>query len=150
MKFSLDVLKIDPARETQRVASFVAKEVKEVYRRSGIVVGLSGGIDSAVMAAIAVEAVGREHVIGLILPEKETNPISSSFAAKHAETLGIEHREIDITRTVDSIGGYTRRDEYIKKLIPEYEPGLFGSFFPPIGERNFLSNFATERSRIAS
>jgi hypothetical protein len=47
MEFSLDVLKIDPAMETQRVASFVAKEVKEVYRRSGLVVGLSGGIDYA-------------------------------------------------------------------------------------------------------
>lgn len=124
MKFSLDVLMIDPAQEVDRIVSFVKKEVKEVYHRSGIVVGLSGGIDSAVMAALAVEALGREHVIGLILPEKETNPVSSSFAAKHAEKMGIEYREIDITKTVDSIGGYARRDEYIKKLVPEFETGL--------------------------
>ena len=124
MKFSLDVLKIDPVKETGRVSSFVQKEVKEVYHRSGIVVGLSGGIDSAVMAALGVEALGREHVIGLILPEKESNPVSSSFAGKHAEKMGIEYREVDITKTVDSIGGYARRDEYIKKIIPEYEPGL--------------------------
>lgn len=124
MKFSLDILKIDPIREIERIVSFIQKEVKQVYHRSGIVIGLSGGIDSAVMAALAVEAVEREHVIGLILPEKESNPISSSFATKHAEQLGIEHREVDITKTVDSIGGYARRDEYIKKLVPEYDPGF--------------------------
>lgn len=122
MKFSLDILKIDPLREVERIVSFIQKEVREVYHRSGIVIGLSGGIDSAVMAALAVEAVGRDHVIGLILPEKESNPVSSSFAAKHAGKMGIEYREIDITKTVDSVGGYAKRDEFIKKLIPEYEP----------------------------
>jgi NAD+ synthase len=132
MQFSLDVLKIDPVKETERVASFVTKEVKEVYRRSGIVLGLSGGIDSAVMAALAVEALGRERVIGLVLPEKESNPVSSSFAVKHAEKLGIECRVIDITQTVDSIGGYARRDDYIKTLIPEYEPGFkYNISLPP-------------------
>lgn len=123
MKFNSDVLKIDPALETRRVADFIADQAKNVYRRSGVVVGLSGGIDSAVVAAISVEAVGKEHVVGLILPEKESNPVSSSFAAKHAKELGIEFREVDITPTVDSVGGYNKRDEYIKSLIPEYEPG---------------------------
>ncbi|MBN1496879.1 MAG: NAD(+) synthase [Spirochaetes bacterium] len=123
MKFNSDILKIDPAMETRRVADFIADQAKNVYRRSGVVVGLSGGIDSAVVAAIAVEAVGKEHVVGLILPEKESNPVSSSFAAKHAKELGIEFHEVDITPTVDSVGGYNKRDEYISSLIPEYEPG---------------------------
>ena len=123
MKFNSDILKIDPALENRRVADFIADQAKNVYRRSGVVVGLSGGIDSAVVAAIAVEAVGKEHVVGLILPEKESNPISSSFAAKHAKELGIEFREVDITPTVDSVGGYSKRDEYITSLIPGYEPG---------------------------
>lgn len=123
MKFNIDILKIDPEVETKRVADFVADQTKNVYRRSGVVVGLSGGIDSAVMAAIAVRAVGMEHVTGLILPEKESNPVSSSFAAKHARELGINFREVDITPTVDSVGGYNNRDAYIKSLVPEYEPG---------------------------
>jgi len=70
MGFSVDVLKIDPAEESTKVADFVAEQVKKVYRRHGVVVGLSGGVDSAVMAAIAVRAVGKENVVGLILPEK--------------------------------------------------------------------------------
>jgi len=123
MAFSLDVLKIDPAQEVKTVADFVADEVKNVYRRKGVVVGLSGGIDSAVMAALAVQAVGSDRVIGLIMPEEESNPVSSQYAAKHAEALGIEFREIDITSTVNSVGNYDWRNEYIKGLIPEYVPG---------------------------
>jgi len=124
MKYNIDILKIDPETETRRVADFVADQTKNVFRRSGVVVGLSGGIDSAVMAAIAVRAVGRENVSGLILPEKESNPVSSSFAAKHARELGIAYREVDITPTVDSVGGYDKRDAYITALVPEYKPGL--------------------------
>lgn len=123
MSFNIDVLKINPAEETEKVAAFAAEQVRKVFRRRGIVVGLSGGIDSAVMTAIAVRAVGKDKVVGLILPEKESNPISSQYAAKHAEALGIECREIDITPVVDSVGCYEWRDEYIKNLIPEYTPG---------------------------
>jgi NAD+ synthase len=132
MKFNIDILKINPEAETKRVADFVADQAKNAYRRSGAVVGLSGGIDSAVVAAISVRAVGKENVVGLILPEKESNPVSSSYAAKHAKELGIEYREVDITPTVDSVGGYKKRDEYIKSLIAEYEPGCkYNISLPP-------------------
>lgn len=123
MKFNLDVLKINPQKETEKIADFVVKNVKKVYRRSGIVVGLSGGIDSAVMAAIAVEAMGKDKVVGLILPEKESNPISSEFANKHAKQLGIEHRDVDITSTVDSVSSYKKRNDFIKNIVPEYKQG---------------------------
>ncbi|HOA45129.1 MAG TPA: NAD(+) synthase, partial [Deltaproteobacteria bacterium] len=58
MAFGPDILKIDVERETERVVSFLREQVKTVYRRNGIVVGLSGGIDSAVMAELAVRAFG--------------------------------------------------------------------------------------------
>ena len=60
---------------------------------------------------------------GLILPEKESNPISSEYAIKHAQSLGIEHHQVDITPTVDSIVHYKRRDEFLQNLIPDYKPG---------------------------
>jgi NAD+ synthase len=121
--FSLDVLKINPEQELQKLSDFVVEQVNIVFRRKGVIVGLSGGIDSACMAAIAVHAIGKEKVVGLILPEKESNPISSQFAEKHARALGIEHREIDISATVDSVVRYGWRDEYIKNLVPEYQSG---------------------------
>jgi NAD+ synthase len=123
MIFNLDVLKIDPAQELEKLSKFITEQLNVVFHRKGIVVGLSGGIDSACIAAVAVHAIGREKVVGLVLPESESNPISSEYAIKHAQALGIEHRQISITPTVDSIVQYKWRDEFIQKLIPEYKPG---------------------------
>jgi len=123
MQFNLDVLKINSAEETKRVTQFVTEQVAKVFRRKGVVVGISGGIDSAVMVSLAVQAVGKDKVVGLILPERESNPVSSQYAIMQAEALGIEFREIDITSTVDSVVPYSKRDEFIKKLIPSYGPG---------------------------
>ncbi|UCD52797.1 MAG: NAD(+) synthase [Phycisphaerales bacterium] len=123
MAFNLDVLRINPAAELQRLSQFLVEQVKVVFRRKGVVVGLSGGIDSACIAAVAVHALGKEKVVGLVLPEKESNPISSEYATKHAQALGIEHREVPVTATVDSVVPYSARDEFIQKLVPEYQPG---------------------------
>jgi NAD+ synthase len=123
MNFNLDVLKIDPVQELDRLSEFITDQVKAVYRRKGVVVGLSGGIDSACIAAVAVHTLGKDKVIGLVLPEAESNPISSEYAIKHAQALGIEHRQIDITPTVDSIVKYKWRDDFLQKMIPEYKPG---------------------------
>ena len=124
MNFNLDVLKIDPKQELEKLSQFLVEQVNSVFRRKGIIIGLSGGIDSACIASIAVHSVGKEKVVGLVLPEKESNPISKEYAIKHAQALGIEYREIDITPTVDSVAPYSLRDEYIKKLIPEYTSGF--------------------------
>jgi len=123
MKFSLDVLKIDPAQELEKLSQFIKDQIKTVFRRKGIVVGLSGGIDSACIAAVAVHTLGPKKVVGLVLPETESNPISSEYAMKHAKDLGIEHRQIDITPTVDSVVHYKWRDEFMQNLVPEYKPG---------------------------
>jgi NAD+ synthase len=122
MKFNLDVLKIDPVQHLEKLTKFIVDQMNAVFRRKGIIVGLSGGIDSACIAAVAVHAIGKEKVIGLVLPESESNPISSEYAIKHAQVLDIEHRQINITPTVDSIVQYKWRDEFIQKLIPEYKP----------------------------
>ena len=123
MLFNLEVLKIDPAQQLAKLSAFIVEQMNVVFRRKGIIVGLSGGIDSACIAAIAVHAIGKEKVVGLVLPESESNPISSEYAIKHAKALGIEHRKIYITPTVDSVVHYKWRDEFIQKLIPEYKPG---------------------------
>ncbi|MEN8118640.1 MAG: NAD(+) synthase, partial [Bacteroidota bacterium] len=122
MNFNLNVLKLDPAQELEQLSEFIVGQVS-AFRKTGVIIGLSGGIDSACLAAVAVHAIGKEKVTGLVLPESESNPISSEYAIKHAQALGIEHRQIDITSTVDSIVKYKWRDEFLQKLIPEYRPG---------------------------
>ncbi len=123
MAFDLDVLRIDPAEQLEKLSKFIAEQVRAVYRRKGIIVGLSGGVDSACIAAVAAHALGKEKVVGLILPETESNPISSEYAKKQAQALGIEHRQIEITPTVDSVVHYEWRDEFMRKMVPEYRPG---------------------------
>lgn len=123
MIFNLDVLRIDPAQQLEKLSAFIVEQVNVVFRRKGVIVGLSGGIDSACIAAVAVRAIGKDKVLGLVLPEKESNPISSEYAIKHAESLGIEYRQMDITPTVDSVVKYEWRDEFMQNLIPDYKPG---------------------------
>jgi len=123
MAFDRNVLKIDPGQELDKLSNFIVEELRVVFRRKGIVVGLSGGIDSACIAAVAVHAIGKDKVFGLVLPDAESNPISSEYATKHAQALGIEYRQVDITPTVESVVSYAGRDEYIQQIVPEYRPG---------------------------
>ena len=124
MNFSKKILKIDPTEEANKIVDFVTHQVSKKYRRGGVAVGLSGGVDSAVMAALAVRAVGKDNVFGLILPDKESNPVSREYALLHARNLDIENREVDITPTVNSVASYDGRDEYLKKLVPEYSAAM--------------------------
>jgi len=119
MDFHKDILKIDCQSEVERICSFIQQQVRAM-KRDGIVVGLSGGIDSALMAAICVKALGKDRVFGLILPEKESNPVSAEYATKHADQLAIETETINITPTLAAFGTYQKRDEVIKKVFPEY------------------------------
>jgi NAD+ synthase len=84
-------------------------------------VGVSGGIDSAVVAALAVAAVGKDKVYGMILPERDSSPDSAKFAQTVIDDLGIRHETVDLTGPVESFGSYQVRDEVIKSIFPEYD-----------------------------
>lgn len=119
MDFHKDILKLDSEAEVERICSFIVNQVRE-FKRGGIVIGLSGGIDSALCAALCIRALGTDRVLGLILPEKESNPISAEYAAKHAKQLGLETETVDITATLEAFGTYQKRDELIKSVFPDF------------------------------
>jgi NAD+ synthase len=116
-----DVLNLDCARETERIASALKDIVGAQMRRRGAVVALSGGIDSAVAAALAVRGLGPSKVLGLLLPENESSPVSESCGEAVAVSLGITWERQHIGSALDAIGCYRQRDEAVRQVFPEFE-----------------------------
>lgn len=122
MTFSKDVLNIDRAAETERIVAFIRDQVRLMHRK-GIVIGLSGGVDSALSASLSVRAVGKENVLALLLPDKESSPQSAAFATAEAQRLGIEAMTVDITPVLEAFGTYDKRDAVAKAIYPDFGPG---------------------------
>jgi NAD+ synthase len=122
MEFNNEVLNINCEAESQRIEQFIREQVFQNFRKKGIIIGLSGGIDSAVVATLSVRAMGAERVIGLILPERESNPISAQYAERLATALGIRWEKVEITPMLESFGVYARREAIVKKYFSEFDP----------------------------
>jgi NAD+ synthase len=121
--FTADVLKIDAAREAERIAAAVEATVFRDLRRRGAVLGLSGGIDSSVVAALCVRALGKDRVLGLFMPEADSSGDSLVLGKLLADSLGIRTITEDITGILEASGCYRRRDEAIRRVLPAYGPG---------------------------
>jgi len=116
-------LRLDPVRATHAIAEALRQQIGTVLRRSGLVVAMSGGIDSSVCAALAVQAVGRARVLGLALPERESDGESLALAQELATQLGIELLVENISPALAASGCYARRDAAIRRVVPEYGDG---------------------------
>ena len=123
MAFHKDVLKIDPAAVTEELVANLRRDVRQTLRRSGAVVGISGGLDSSTVLALCVRAFGPNRVVGVMMPEKESSPDSTSLARKLADQFGVEAVVEDVTGALTGFGCYAHRDEAIKRVFPEYDPG---------------------------
>ena len=132
-------------------------DVHRVLKRRGAVVGISGGIDSSVTMALAVKAFGAKNVLGVMLPEKESSGASKEFALKLAAKFGVEVREENISSALEGFACYQRRDEAVKRIIPEYNPAsdkmkigipaeLIKSKMPPVFHVTVIFADGTEKS----
>jgi NAD+ synthase len=119
MGFTKDVLKISCPAEAERIIAFIKDQVQSMHRK-GIVIGLSGGVDSALSAALSVKAVGKDKVLALLLPDKESSPQSAEFGSKQAKLLGIETLTVDITPVLEAFGTYEKRDAIAKAIYPDF------------------------------
>ncbi len=117
-----DWLQIDAAGTAGRIESAIQNIVQTQLKRKGVVVGLSGGIDSSVVAALCAGALGSEHVLGLMMPERESSRDSLRLGWILAEHLQIPVATEDITGLLEAIGCYARRDDAIRQLVPDFGP----------------------------
>jgi NAD+ synthase len=122
-KVSPSVLTLDPKKELASIQEWVRAAVYMQLRRRGVVVGLSGGVDSSVTAAICASALGPGRVLGLIMPEEDSSPESEYLGSMVAKFLGIQVITECVTPILRACGCYERRDRAIRSVLPDYGPG---------------------------
>lgn len=115
-------LRIDSEVELARISASLTAYLAQSKRR-GVVVALSGGIDSSVVAAVCVAALGKERVFGLHMPERESSSDTIMLSRLLADSLGIDSVLEEISPILEAAGCYRRRDDAIRKVCPEYGPG---------------------------
>ena len=121
MKQKYDFLQIkDIGRTISSIEKFVKDEILNEFQRKGAVIGISGGVDSAIMTSICTRSINPNQVLGLIMPEKESDPSSEIFAKKIANQLDIETKIIDITSILESFGVYDNKENIIKEKFSNF------------------------------
>jgi NAD+ synthase len=158
--FSKDILFINNIElKVENIANKIKEDILSVLKRKGAIVGISGGIDSSVILALSVKALGPEHVIGIMLPEKDSSGESKELALKLAKQLGVQTIEENISQALEGFGCYRRRDEAVKAVFPEYDPMEFtmkiginpkgiSSNLPPVFSLTIVDRNGSEKSKL--
>ncbi|MFW5776651.1 MAG: NAD(+) synthase [Spirochaetota bacterium] len=118
------ILALDPVEETRYIGEWIRRTLSRTLRRRGIVIGISGGVDSAATAALCVAAIGADRVYALLMPDRESSESSVRLGRLVAESLGVSYRTVDITSTLESLGVYRDRDQIVASIDPEYDPTI--------------------------
>ncbi|MDO8835496.1 MAG: NAD(+) synthase [Vicinamibacterales bacterium] len=120
---SVHALDLDVPAEIARIAASIRQTVLERLRRRGVVLGLSGGIDSSVVAALAVRALGPDRVTGLLMPDVASADESLQLGQTMADAIGIRTIVEAIAPTLRAVGCYARQTEAIRRVMPDYAEG---------------------------
>ncbi len=118
--FSRDVLRIDAPRVAEQIEEAIREQVLGTLRRRGAVVGMSGGVDSSVVATLCTRALGRERVVALLMPERDSPSDALRLGRMLAEHLGVRHLVEDVAPALEALGCYERQVEAIRTVFPEY------------------------------
>lgn len=149
----------DIGAEVDRITAQLKVDLHSVLKRKGAVVGISGGIDSSVTLALAVNAFGPGNVVGIMLPEKDSSSDSKNLALKLAEKFGVQTLEEEITQALEGFGCYKRRDDAVRAIFPEYDPleykmkislkqGSITSNLPPLFLLTIIDKLEQSKSEI--
>ncbi|MBK9035803.1 MAG: NAD(+) synthase [Myxococcales bacterium] len=120
---SKDVLALDYEAEATRIAGELRRIIAHECKRRGLVVALSGGIDSSCVAALATRALGKAKVFGVHMPERDSSAETLRLSTSVSDTFGFDSVLEEITPILDGYGCYRRRDEAIRMVYPDFGPG---------------------------
>lgn len=135
--YPISELTIDPEPVAGRIERFISEAFSE-RRASGIVLGLSGGLDSSVVAALSVRSLGSDRVLALIMPERDSSEESAEDARLHAEQLGIERIVEDLTGALRDIGCYDSGASDLVRLRKGVRIAI--NLLPGAARKGFLTN----------
>jgi NAD+ synthase len=121
VRMNRDALRIDAPAEADRIVQWLRENMRGLHR-SGAVLGISGGIDSSVCLALSVNAFGPERVVPLLLPDKDSDPVSEDLARELAAHYEVTPVLETITPALEGLACYARRDEAIARVFPDYDP----------------------------
>ena len=119
---SKDVLRLDAAAAAAQIEEAIRQQVLGNLKRRGVVLGVSGGIDSSVTAALCARALGGQRVQALLMPERDSSDESLELGRALGETFSIPTLVENIGPVVAAAGCYARQDEAIRMVFPEYQP----------------------------
>jgi NAD+ synthase len=143
MVFTKNDIKIDAAAEVNRIVDQMRQVVGQILHKRGGVIGISGGLDSSVCLALSARAFGPEKVLGITMPESDSNPESAALARKLAKKFGVSYIVEDMTAVLAGFGAYRRRDEAMRNVFPEYDATYKAKIVLPsaLGEKDQLNIF---------
>ena len=158
--FSKDIILLDNVESVvNKITEKLKDDVLNKLKRNGAVIGISGGIDSSVCLALSAKAFGPDKVLGIMMPEKDSNPESEILARNLADRFGVKAIKEDITSALSGFECYKRRDEAVKRVFSEYDPqlhkmkigirqsGLFSNL-PPVFHLTIIDKNKEQKEKI--
>jgi NAD+ synthase len=158
--FSKEIILLDDVESVvESITCQLREDVLRNIKRNGAVVGISGGIDSSVCLALAARAFGPDKVLGVTMPEKDSDPLSAELANELAGKFGVRTINENITEALNGFSCYERRDEAVKRVFPEYDPktykmkigirqtGLYNNL-PPVFHLTIIDNNVNSKDKI--
>lgn len=137
-----DLVNFNEEEEVEKIKKKTVQLLTKDLRKRGLIIAVSGGVDSAVCAGLAEKTVGAKKIFSLLLPEYDSSGDSVDLGKQVVEGLGLEYEVQNIGKTLEEIGCYKWRDAAIKNVFPDYDGTWKNKIVIKGGKEGKLNHFA--------